>query len=417
MSVIQPFTHACRIARWLICGGIVLGGIAPGRLSLAQGGAGCNAPAVEPVLHIPLPGYPFTPVVSADGCWVFVALVGDGKGATSGVAVLRRSGGTMSVVRAVPLKSSGTGAVLTHDGRTLVVAAGARVAFLDAARLISGAGDPVLGYLDVGEGAAAIYVNVTRDDETLFVALERAASILVVDMAKIRARMFTDAAVVGRIPVGQGPVAVTLSNDGKYLYTTSQTAPPLWKWPVECKPEGRDPAKAQPEYAKGAVVVVDVARARTDPAKSVVARVPVGCNPVRLVTSPDGGTAWITTRGDHAIVAVDTGRLLRDPAQAIAARIPVGTAPVGIAVVDGGRRVIATNSNRFAGDANDRQSLNVVDVSRGAANAAFLGLVPAGAFPRELCVSPDGRTLFVGNFASKTLQVIDLARLAPQKAP
>jgi DNA-binding beta-propeller fold protein YncE len=165
------------------------------------------------------------------------------------------------------------------------------------------------------------------------------------------------------------------------------------------------------------VVVVDVARARTDPAQSVVARVPVGCNPVRLATSPDGGTAWITTRGDHAVVAVDTSKLLSDSEHAIVTRIPVGTAPVGIAVVDGGRRVIATSSNRFAGGADDRQSLNVVDVSRGAANATLLGIVPAGAFPRELCVSPDGRTLFVSNFASKTLQVIDLSRLIPQKAP
>lgn len=117
---------------------------------------------------------------------------------------------------------------------------------------------------------------------------------------------------------------------------------------------------------------MDVARARIDPARSVVARVPVGCNPVRLVTSPDGGTAWITTRGDHAVVAGDTNKLLTDSEHAIVARIRVGTSPVGVIVVDGGRRVIATNSNRFAGDANNRQSLNVVDVSHGAANATLL---------------------------------------------
>lgn len=257
---------------------------------------------------------------------------------------------------------------------------------------------------------------MTKRDDILFVALEWADAILIVDMAKIREGVFTSAAIVGRIPVGHSPIAVTLSNDEKYLYTTSQSALPSWNWPIERKPEGQDPATAQPNHAKGAVVVVDVARARIDPARSVVARVPVGCNPVRLVTSPDGGTAWITTRGDHAIVAVDTSKLLTDSEHAIVARIRVGTAPVGIAIVDGGRRVIATNSNRFAGDASNRQSLNVVDVSLGSANATLLGTVPAGAFPRELCVSPDGRTLFVSNFASKTLQVIDLSPLTPQKA-
>ena len=57
---------------------------------------------------------------------------------------------------------------------------------------------------------------------------------------------------------------------------------------------------------------------------------------------------------------------------------------------------------------------NIVDVSRGPASAALLGTIPAGAFPRELRISPDGKTLFASNFASKTLQVVDLARLAPQ---
>lgn len=291
------------------------------------------------------------------------------------------------------------------------------MAFLDAGRLSSGGADPVLGYLDVGDGAGAIYVNVTKRDEFLFVALERAAAILVVNMAKIRTGDFTSAAIVGRIPVGRAPIAVTLSNDGRYLYTTSQVALPVWNWPLECRPEVPDPATAKPYHARGAVVVVDVARAQTDPAQSVVARVPVGCNPVRLAISPDGATAWVTARGDHSLVALDTSKLLTDAEHSIVTRIRVGTAPVGVAIVDSGRKVIATNSNRFAGGTDDRQSLNVVDVAAGVAHATLLGTVPAGAFPRELCVSPDGRTLFVSNFSSKTLEVVDLARLALQKAP
>jgi hypothetical protein len=73
--------------------------------------------------------------------------------------------------------------------------------------------------------------------------------------------------------------------------------------------------------------------------------------------------------------------------------------------------VIATNSNRFAGGADDRQSLNVVDASAGAASAKVVGHIPAGAFPRELRVSADGKTLFASNFASRTLEVVDLARV------
>jgi DNA-binding beta-propeller fold protein YncE len=114
---------------------------------------------------------------------------------------------------------------------------------------------------------------------------------------------------------------------------------------------------------------------------------------------------------------VDTSKLLADAAHSIVTRIRVGKAPVGVALVDNGRKVISTNANRFAGGADDRQSLNVVDIAGGAANAVLLGTVPAGAFPRELCVSPDGRTLFVSNFSSRTLEVVDLSRLVLQKSP
>ena len=392
---------------------LALAAAAPFSTVRAQAGRQCNAPTAEPVVHVALPGSPFTPVATADGCWIFVAMAGNATGSTAGVAVLSRRGGIIKLERTVPLRASGTGAVLTHDGKTLVVAAGASVAFLDAARLATGHGDPIVGYLNVGDGVGAIYVNVTRDGRTLFVALERASAILVVDLAKVRAGTFDTTVIVGRVPVGLGPIALALANDEKYMYTTSQAPPPAWGWAVECHPEVDQ--TAPPNHAKGAVVVIDVERARTDPANAAIAQVPVGCNPVRLVLSPDGNTAWLSIRGEHLLAAMDTRKLLTDPSQALIAKLPVGTAPVGVAVIDGGKRVIATNSNRFAGGAEDRQSLSVVDASGGAASATVVGRIPAGAFPRELRITPDGNTLLATNFASKTLEVVDLRRLALDK--
>ena len=388
---------------------ITLASAAPFWAVRAQPGRLCNAPAADSIVYVALPANPFTPVATPDGCWIFVAMIGNAAGSKAGVAVLSRGGGTIKLERTVPLRSGGSGAVLTHDARTLIVAAGMSVAFLDAARLESGRGEPVLGYLNIGDGVGAIYVNVTRDDRTLFVALERASAILVVDLEKVRAGTFDTTAVVGRIPVGIAPIALALSNDEKYMYTTSQAAPPAWSWPIECRPEADQ--TAPPNHTKGAVVVIDVERARSDPANAAIARVPVGCNPVRLVLSPDGNTAWLSVRGEHSLAAMDTRKLLTDPSSALIAKLPVGTAPVGVAVFDDGKRVVATNSNRFAGGAEDRQSLNVVDVSSGAASAKLVGTIPAGAFPRELRVTPDGNTLLATNFASKTLEIVDLRRL------
>jgi DNA-binding beta-propeller fold protein YncE len=393
---------------------LAAGAMAVPHVAGATGATDCNAPAPDPVVNIPLPGNPFTPVVTPDGCWIFVALGGAPQnGLVRGVAVLHRDGGHIAVVRTVPLRENGTGAALSHDGRTLIVAAATGVAFLDVERLKSGAGDPVTATLQVGDGAGVIYVSTTATDDLLFVALERAEAILVADFAKARNGM--PDAVLGRVPVGRSPIAVTLSADERYLYTTSQVALPDWGWPVACALEAKpdDP----PSTPKGGIVVIDVAKARTDPAHAVAARVPVGCHPVRLVLAPDGHTAWVSVRGEHSVAAVDTRKLVSDPDHAILAKLRVGTAPVGVAVVDGGKTVISTNSNRFAGGADDRQSLNVIDAASAPASAKLVGTIPAGAFPRELRVTADGHTLLATNFGSRTLEVVDLRRLQAARQP
>ena len=92
--------------------------------------------------------------------------------------------------------------------------------------------------------------------------------------------------------------------------------------------------------------------------------------------------------------------------------MPVGTAPVGIANIEGGRWIVVTNSNRFVGNANDRQSLALIDATRFSSGAAAIaGSIEPGAFPREIQVTADQRTMLVTNFASKTLEMIDIQRL------
>jgi hypothetical protein len=85
---------------------------------------------------------------------------------------------------------------------------------------------------------------------------------------------------------------------------------------------------------------------------------------------------------------------------------------VGLAVVKGGERVVVTISDRFGGDPDASQILSVIDprlMDRGA--AAVVGSIPAGSFPRELWLMPDGSTLLVTNYTSRTLQLVDLERV------
>jgi DNA-binding beta-propeller fold protein YncE len=315
----------------------------------------------------------------------------------------------------VDLKSAPTGIVLTHDGKLLIAAARQEALFIDTGKLIKGDADAVVG--SIGGGRGAIYANVTPDDKTLFVSQEGEASITVIDLERARREGFKDDALIGQIPVGLAPIALTFSPDAKVLYTTSELAAPDWKWPIACKREGSpvpDTALADPE---GAVVVIDVARALSDPAHAVLARVPTGCSAVRLAMSPSGDRIYVTARNSNAVVSFDTSKLISDAAHAQVAKVPTGDAPVPVAVVDQGRKVIAGNSNRFAA-ANAPQSLVVL----GAANfdkgaGAVLGIIAAGAFPREMRVSADERTLFLTNFGSNSLQMLDISRLPIESKP
>ncbi len=379
---------------------------------LALGQSDCNSPAAQPITTIELPAHPFGIVPTWDGCHLFVSLVSANPRSPNGVAVRDRTAGKVQLRRIASFEDGPTGMVLTHHGQLLIAADGAYVVFLDVKKLLGGDGDPILGYLRDGRNAGSVYVNITNDDRYLFVSDEDAATISVIDLTKARRNGFREDAIVGKVPVGVGPIALTFSSDGKLLYTTSEFGQDDWKWPTACKPEGADPAKALPHGPEGAVIVVNVEKAKIDPANAVISRAPAGCTPVRLALMLSGDMAWVTVRGDNAVAVFDTAKLISDPHNARVATIPVGQSPVGIAIVENGKRVLTTNSNHFDDGQKADQKLTVIDPSLSAEGAAaIVGNVPAGLFPREFAQTPDGKTLFVGNFNSNNIDMIDLARM------
>lgn len=372
----------------------------------------CNAAAPSPVSYVPLPGYPFSTISTKDGCWLFVSVTTANPKSLNGVALLKRSGGQITFQKTFAVEGEPTGMVMTHDDKLLIVADGDYVVFMDVNRMIAGSADPMLGFISDGKSSGSVYVNVTADDKFLFVSDEEVEAITVINLQKARAEGFKESAIVGKIPVGIAPIALTFSPDHRWLYTTSQIAPKSLNWPIECKPEGADPATATPRNPQGAIIVIDVARAETDPANSVVASVPAGCSPVRMAMTPGGEQVFVTARNSNALLGFDTSKLVNDSAHALIGKVPVGSAPVGVAVVNDGKLVIVTNSNRFASNQTARQTMTVIDATKVSSGpAAVMGNIPAGIFPREFGYSTDGRTLYVANFLSKEIEVIDLTRL------
>jgi len=379
----------------------------------------CNAAAREPLTYINLPGDPFQAISTPDGCWLFASLVkGSSNPSEAGIAVLRRSDGIISLKRTLTAKEllakrAVLGMVLTHDGKLLIATTDTGIAFLNVDALISGNGSALLGEFSDGPNAASIYVNVTADDHFAFVSDESQNTITVIDLGKAKSNGYSISSIVGKIPTAIAPIALTFSPDGGLLYSTSEIAIDGWGWPNTCPLEEPQPSKPDLRQPEGAILVIDVAKAETNPESSVVAKVPAGCVPVRLVLSPDGERAYVSLRDENALAVFDAGKLVSDPAHARIARVPVGTAPVGVAVVNSGKLILVTNSNRFAGGVSDHQSVNIVaDQLTATPDQAVVGQIPAGAFPRELHLTQDGQTLLLTNFNSGTLELVDLTRLA-----
>lgn len=255
----------------------------------------------------------------------------------------------------------------------------------------------VLGTLSAPGGAAgAIEVATSPDGRFAFVTLEDARQAAVFDLSAALARGFGRADFVGDIPLGLAPVGMAVSPDGRWLYGTSEIGVPAGSGGLTRTP--------------GTLTVIDLQRAETDPAASVVATVAAGCQPVRVTTSPDGSQVWVTARASDDLLCFSAARLAADPARVLVAAVRVGEAPVGLTAVRGGRLIVVADSNRFAagGASSDLDVVNVADALTG--RPAVVGHVRAGGFPREMALLPDG-TLLVTNFGSGQLEAVQVASI------
>jgi hypothetical protein len=185
--------------------------------------------------------------------------------------------------------------------------------------------------------------------------------------AQLLGEGFSGSDLVGTIPVGIAPVGLAVSPDGRWLYATSEVA-----------------AGGSASGGQGTLSVISLDRAETDPAGSVVSTVDAGCSPVRVVTSADGGVVWVTARESDRLLGFAAARLRTDPAGSLIASVEVGEAPVGLALADGGTRIVVADSNRFDAP-NAASSLAVVSVPAALAGqpalTGYLGRLPAAARP------------------------------------
>ena len=368
----------------------------------------CNRAMESPVTNVTLSGSPFTALPSADGCWLFVSLSREIGADHAGLAVLRRVDGAVTVRRTVSLTGTPAGMTLTHDGTLLIVANGPGVLFFDVERLKTDGSDALIGsWRQVGRSwPTSMYVDVTADDHYLLVSNETAGTISVIDLAQTRRSRFAQTRLVGSIAVGVAPVGLALSSDDRFLVATVHSVNDAG-WANQCPREGGSTGTA--DHPMGAIVVIDMARATSDPGKSVLRRVPAGCNPVRVVASQTG-RVYVTARGSNALLAFSERELTGTGPDPKATQVAVGTSPIGVALIDGGRQIVVANSDRFSTGAEAPSLYVMASAGVGVSSTPAFGMMPTRGFPREIRATADGHSLLVTNFSAGTLQIVDLGR-------
>jgi DNA-binding beta-propeller fold protein YncE len=310
------------------------------------------------------------------------------------------------LVRRIPVGGAPAGVTLTPDGRYLLAADGSGAAVVSVRAAEQRSGNAVLGMLTSPAVGGAIEVAMSADGRFAFISLEGADKIAVFNLRRALASHFHTSGFVGNVPAGVAPVGLAVSPDGNWLYSTSEL-----KFLGELRRAARSGRRNLELGVPGTLAVISVHEAQTDPAHAVVATVTVGCGPVRVITSASGGTVWVTARGSDALLGFSASRLRGDPVHSLIARVRVGEAPVGLALVEGGQRIVVADSNRF-GEKGAVSSLAVVNVAAALAHRpALAGYLRAGGFPREMALEPDGRALLVTNFDSQQLETVNVTNL------
>ena len=353
---------------------------------------------------VPLSAAPFAVMTEPDGQHAFVSLNSTRPDQLNGLAILACTDGRYAVQRVIPLEDQPTGMALTHSGDLLVLADDVYVAFVDMKKVLAGDPDVLAGYFEdiPDDDGGAVYANVSADDHLAFISEEQSGTITVIDLRKGRQNHFDRSSIIGEIQLGRAPVALVLSKDGRYLFTTIQGTPADFGFAKTCKTEGVQGPQAKDE-APGAVIVIDVAKAATDPANSIVSKTPADCHPVRASLSPDGESLWVTARASNTVLQFSTAKLIAGDAKALMARVAVGKSPVPVIATADGRFVLSANTDRFAPGPPQDQQIDVID----ARSAKVVGHIPAGKFPREFSGTRSGATIFLANFSSDSLTVID----------
>jgi DNA-binding beta-propeller fold protein YncE len=335
---------------------------------------------------------PFGVAVSKAGDEVFVA-TGSGRIDTytirNGAPVLTRSASYGS--------SAFLGLAISPNGKYLLAAENGGAAVINISTMESSASASSPGYLGAltSPGSGAIEVTVAPGGDFAFVSLEDSEELAVFNLVLALRDKFGPNDLVGFVPVEMAPVGMAVSNDGRYLYATSELA--------------RLPSHAAARRAPGPISdpgtlsTIDIATAEADPVRSVVSTVDAGCSPVRVVA--DAHFVYVDARESDTVATFNAAALVTQPKRALVGATRVGEAPVGLALANDDHTLLVADSNRF-GFKGASSSLAWLRL-RSDGVPKLTGYLSAGLFPRDMALDTADGEVFVANYSSGQLESVD----------
>ncbi|WP_292387532.1 PGF-pre-PGF domain-containing protein [Methanosarcina sp. UBA5] len=215
--------------------------------------------------------------------------------------------------------------------------------------------------------------------------------------------------VTAMIPVGNYPMGVAVTPDGKNVYVTNffghtisvidatknkvTATIPVENAPrgVAVSPDGKRVYVPHPDLgnpSNNTILIIDTAT------NEVEATVLVGKIPFGVAVALDGKKVYVTNLDDKTVSVIDTA------ANTVIATIPVGNNPRGVAISPDGKRVYVA-----CDEGSNNGYIYVIDAVKNKVTATAL----VGSFPDVVAVTPNGNRVYVTNGLSNTISVIDTA--------
>ncbi len=301
----------------------------------------------------------FGPVAVASGT-SWTAVVPSALNSDSLVTLIDLGTNTAGPVVSTPGASAQLGVAISPDGRTAYsVAAGSHaLVAIDLTASPATAGTPV-----ALPGTPA-YIAISPDGRKAYVANPQLNELIPVDLTTTPITPGTP------IAVGGSPRGVAFSPDGAMAYVAN--------------------------YNDGTVTPITVA---TNTPESAITG--VGTNPDQLAITPDGARAYVTDNGSSNVYPITLA------SGVVGAPISVGSGltPLGIAITPDGTKAYIANFGFEADGSGTGDTVTPITLSTGVAGSP----ITVGGGPWSIAVTPDSKTVYVGNSNDYTVTPIDVA--------